>query len=162
MLAFQFSRTPGAADVDVKPVKLPNRFSVSCFLRHKVAFCNTRVFLAKHKVHGMWLPIGGRLAEGESPLECVARKITSEAGVPFLMPKMLGHGIPDGMIGYNEHVAGDSIHMNFVFVADAATDRITLCDQFVGGQWVEETDSLWDQTPANVRQYHGLAYTVGL
>ena len=77
----------------------------------------------RHKRLELWLPVGGEIEPGETPLEAARRELREETGLEGVFPPGLGvDGTPPGLIGYEEHPAGSKgLHMNFAFVADVAT-----------------------------------------
>lgn len=127
-------------------------FSASIFARH-----DGRVLLIKHKRLGTWLPVGGELNPGETPLEAARRELYEETGLEGEFPAQLGiEGAPPGLIGYEEHVAGSKgLHMNFVFVADVPSDLIVPNQEFDEHRWVREGDEV--ECPRNVRELLRLA-----
>lgn len=127
-------------------------FSVSIFARH-----DGRVLLIKHKRLGTWLPVGGELNPGETPLEAARRELHEETGLEGKFPTQPGvEGTPPGLIGYEEHMAGSKgLHMNFVFVADVPTEIILPNQEFDEHRWLRDTDEV--ECPTNVRELLRLA-----
>lgn len=131
-------------------------FSVAVYARR-----NDRVLVIAHKRLATWLPIGGELEPGETPLEAAKRELREETGMEgaFLPIKGSLDGVPPGLIGYEEHQAGSKgLHMNFVFVCQVAQGSdVTPNDEFDGYRWVDR-DQLDDlESPLNVRQFGYLA-----
>ena len=131
-------------------------FSVAVYARR-----GDRVLVIEHRRLKTWLPIGGELEQGETPLEAAARELREETGLVGVFPP-LAHaldGVPAGLIGYEEHIAGSKgLHMNFVFVAEVAADsEVQPNDEFGAWRWVNraELDAL--ESPLNVRQFGYLA-----
>lgn len=124
-------------------------FSIAVFPRHE-----GKLLLIHHKRLQKWLPPGGEMHEGETPLECAVRELKEETGLEGSFPKTSDvDGTPLGLIGYEEHVAGSKgMHMNFVFVVDVSTMHITPNDEFTDFRWVTLEDGPWDAAPPNVRQ----------
>jgi 8-oxo-dGTP diphosphatase len=127
-------------------------FSVSVFCRHGGA-----VLLVRHRRLGAWLPVGGELEPGETPLEAAERELREETGLAGHFPRGLGvDGTPPGLIGYEEHPAGaKGLHLNFAFVADVPSRDVAACDEFDAVRWVaagEEVDA-----PRNVRELVAIA-----
>jgi 8-oxo-dGTP pyrophosphatase MutT (NUDIX family) len=131
-------------------------FSVAVYARR-----GDRVLVIEHRRLETWLPIGGELESGETPLEAAARELREETGIAGEFGALAGalDGVPPGLIGYEEHQAGSKgLHMNFVFVArvpDGA--EVTPNDEFGAWRWVNkrELDDL--ASPLNVRQFGYLA-----
>ena len=131
-------------------------FSVAVYARR-----GERVLVIAHRRLQTWLPIGGELEAGETPLEAAARELSEETGLVGDFRRLVGalDGVPPGLIGYEEHQAGSKgLHMNFVFVAtvDPARDVVPN-DEFGACRWVDrgELDRL--ESPLNVRQFGYLA-----
>jgi 8-oxo-dGTP pyrophosphatase MutT (NUDIX family) len=127
-------------------------FSVAIYPRHQ-----GKVLMIRHKRLGIWLPPGGELTPGETPLEAAARELREETGLEGRFPLVSEFdGTPAGLIGYEEHVAGSKgIHMNFVFVADVDTDVVQPNDEFDEWRWVDSFDDIGG--PPNVAQFGRLA-----
>lgn len=135
-------------------------FSVAVFCRH-----GGEILLVRHKRLELWLPVGGEIEPGETPLEAARRELREETGLegvfPPVYPTGLGvDGTPPGLIGYEEHPAGSKgLHMNFAFVADVASRDLTACDEYTAVRWVGEAVPV--ECPLNVRQLVGLALAAG-
>jgi 8-oxo-dGTP pyrophosphatase MutT (NUDIX family) len=127
-------------------------FSVAIFCRH-----DGEILLIRHKRLGTWLPVGGELEAGETPLEAARRELREETGLEGRFPKGLGvDGTPPGLIGYEEHPAGSKgLHLNFGFVADVDSRTLAACDEYTDVRWVGADFEL--ECPANVRELVRLA-----
>jgi 8-oxo-dGTP pyrophosphatase MutT (NUDIX family) len=108
-------------------------FSVAIFCRHEGA-----LLLIRHRRLGTWLPVGGEIEPGETPLEAAVRELEEETGLGGRFPEGLGvDGTPAGLIGYEEHQAGaKGLHLNFAFVADVPSRDVRACDEFDAVRWV--------------------------
>ncbi|BDG06081.1 NUDIX domain-containing protein [Anaeromyxobacter oryzae] len=135
---------------------MPERraFSVAIFCRNAGA-----ILLIRHRRLGTWLPVGGEIEAGETPLEAARRELREETGLSGGFPAGLGvDGTPAGLIGYEEHLAGSKgLHLNFAFVADVATRELVACDEWDAARWVRPEELAGLSCPENVRQLAALA-----
>jgi 8-oxo-dGTP pyrophosphatase MutT (NUDIX family) len=129
-------------------------FSVAVFPR----FCD-KVLVIHHNRLGVWLPPGGELQAGETPLEAAVRELQEETGLTGRFPRTSEvAGVPPGFIGYEEHPAGSKgQHLNFVFVCDVDGDVVRPNDEFTRWRWVTLADGPWDEAPPNVGQLAAIA-----
>lgn len=122
-------------------------FSVAVFARHR-----GEVLLVHHKRLQLWLPVGGELEPGETPLEAALRELKEETGLVGEPPRgnaFAVPGCPDGLLAYEEHLAGEKgLHMNFDFVLDAASREVASDGSWSSHGWFREPP---DEAPANVK-----------
>lgn len=114
--------------------------------------------MIRHRRLNAWLPVGGEVEPGETPLEAARRELREETGLVGAFPHGLGvNGTPEGFIGYEEHTAGSKgLHMNFAFVADVDSRTLAACDEYTDVKWVRDDVQQLD-CPENVRQLVRLA-----
>src|SRR5690349_6905558 len=127
-------------------------FSVSVFAR-----CAGRVLLIKHTRLKTWLPVGGEIEPGETPLEAAARELREETRLEgrFTDPPAVD-GAPAGLLGYEEHLAGSKgRHLNFAFAADVDTELVVANDEFAEFFWTDDPSRV--DCPPNVKQLALLA-----
>ncbi len=130
-------------------------FSVAIFARH-----SGRVLLIHHRRLDTWLPVGGEVEAGETPLEAARRELEEETGLDGAFVEVAGAtrvtGTPEGLLAYEEHAAGSKgLHLNFCFVADVASDAIVGDDSFGAHRWITSTDGI--VCPPNVRELVAMA-----
>lgn len=132
-------------------------FSVAVYARRR----RREVLVIHHRRLGTWLPIGGELEPGESPLDAARRELREETGLRGRFPELPGalDGVPPGYLGYEEHLAGSKgLHMNFVFVCDVADDaEVVPNHEFSDFRWVDVDALAALEAPTNVRQFGYLA-----
>ncbi len=135
---------------------MPDRraFSVSVFARHAGA-----LLLVHHRRLDAWLPVGGEVEPGETPLEAARRELREETGLEGRFPSGLGvQGTPPGLLGYEEHLAGSKgLHLNFAFVADVDGRDLAACPEWDASRWVEAGELAGLTCPENVRQLAAMA-----
>lgn len=131
-------------------------FSVAVYARR-----GAQVLVIEHRRLRTWLPIGGELEAGETPLEAARRELAEESGLVGRFRPLVGalDGVPPGLLGYEEHLAGTKgTHLNFVFVTEVDPDAdVTPNQEFGAWRWVDRgaLDEL--SSPLNVRQFGVLA-----
>ena len=85
------------------------------------------------------------------------RELREETGLtPVFRPLATAlDGVPAGLIGYEEHLAGSKgMHLNFVFVAEVALDAaVTPNDEYGAYRWVNRAELAQLSSPLNVRQF---------
>lgn len=131
-------------------------FSVAVYARR-----GGRVLVIAHRRLGTWLPVGGELETGETPLEAARRELREESGLEGRFWPLRGacEGVPPGYLGYEEHLAGDKgLHMNFVFVAEVDEGvEVAPNHEFTDYRWVDRAELEDLPSPKNVREFGFLA-----
>lgn len=141
-------------------------FSVSIFARRDGPD-GARVFVIRHKRLNTWLPVGGEVHDGETPLEAARRELYEETGWSgdFVDPAHLAGavtGSPPGLMGYEEHLAGSKgLHLNFCFVADVDGSDVVTNDEYDDHKFVGAADVDALDCPENVRQLLRRALVAG-
>jgi 8-oxo-dGTP pyrophosphatase MutT (NUDIX family) len=139
-------------------------FSVAVYARR--GGVGGRVLVIHHHRLKTWLPVGGEIEPGETPLEAAARELAEESGLRGRFAPLAGacDGVPPGFLGYEEHVAGDKgLHMNFVFVADVPEPGggedgdVAPNHEFAEYRWVDRAELGELASPLNVREFGFLA-----
>ena len=128
-------------------------FSVAIFARRSVGPDAGRVLLIKHRRLGTWLPVGGEVEPGETPLEAAQRELFEETGLVGQFPILLDAvtGSPPGLMSYEEHSAGSKgMHLNFCFVADVDDSPLRACDEYDDHCFVDAAAVRALSCPANV------------
>jgi len=139
-------------------------FSVAIFARRKSGVDAGKVLLIRHKRLQTWLPVGGELESGETPLEAARRELREETGLEgdFLVVGDAVDGQPAGLMAYEEHDAGSKgLHLNFCFVADVDDVPLAKCDEYDDFRFVDVSDLARIDCPLNVRQLATRALVAG-
>jgi 8-oxo-dGTP diphosphatase len=127
-------------------------FSVAVYARR-----NETLLVIHHRRLRTWLPIGGELEVGETPLEAAVRELREETGLAARFDILAGaaDGEPPGFLGYEEHQAGSKgLHMNFVFVADVPEGaEVVPNEEFGEFRWVDALALAALESPLNVREF---------
>lgn len=149
-------KSPGGSPGASSPGDGRRAFSVAVYARRA-----DEVLIIRHRRLDTWLPVGGELEPGETPLEAAQRELREETGLHGRFQHLRGapDGVPPGYLGYEEHMAGTKgLHMNFVFVADVASDADVIPNhEFTDHRWVGRDALERVSSPLNVRQFGYLA-----
>ena len=127
-------------------------FSVAIYARR-----GAELLVILHRRLGTWLPVGGELEPGETPLEAAVRELREETGLAGRFQVLAGaaDGEPPGYLGYEEHQAGSKgLHMNFVFVAEVPADAAVVPNaEFGEFRWIDAAALATLESPLNVREF---------
>lgn len=123
-------------------------FSVAVLARHR-----GEVLLVFHQRLQLWLPVGGEVEANETPLEAALRELREETGLDGKPPEgnpLHIPGCPDGLLGYEEHLAGSKgLHLNFDFVFDVPRRDVVSDGSWGEHGWFRDAPA---EAPANVRR----------
>ena len=107
-----------------------------CYIRHD----NKTLMLHRTKKHndiheGMWVGLGGKFEEGETPEACIIREVYEESGLEIKSPKLK-------WLVTLPNFYGTETWYIFVFFSDTFTGELTECNE---GElaWIEN-DKLLD------------------
>lgn len=112
---------------------MKKRFTASVFCEN--AGC---VLLIWHKKLEFWLPVGGKLRDDETPLQAAMRESVEETGLlpTFRTDVSAPFGTPPGLIGFEEHVAGEEMRLNFIFHGHLDSRNVTSNGEWETARWV--------------------------
>ncbi len=134
-------------------------FSVAVYARR--GGVGGEVLVIHHRRLKTWLPVGGEIEQGETPLEAARRELLEESGLigRFLPLAGAADGVPPGYLGYEEHLAGSKgLHMNFVFVAEVDPHvAVEPNHEFEKFEWIDNAQMGDLESPLNVREFGFLA-----
>ncbi len=125
-------------------------FAVSAYVRYQHT-----ILLVSHIKQAAWVPIGGEIEAGETPLEALVREVQEEIGwtldQDYTLAPSREPGVPPGLLLYEEHDArSKGFHMNFAFLVEARHTVVKPCDEFTSICWVSHPAGV-DPVPPNVQ-----------
>jgi len=112
---------------------------------------------------GMWVPPGGHVEDGETPVRCARREVMEETGLDIRVvdfqtgtPLVLDEQtvrLPSPVHVQVEHIDGDHRHVDFVFVGELAGEKDTIPSALSDhARWITVTDLDGLDMPRNVRE----------
>lgn len=127
-------------------------FSAAVYVRY-----HQHVLLLHHHRLGLWVPAGGSIEQNETPLQAAQRELFEETGIEASFPcldRPRYISAVSGLFRYEElHDDPDKgIRMNFVFLADAKHNTVTVNDEVTGYRWVDADCDGMNNVPKNVQQ----------
>jgi 8-oxo-dGTP pyrophosphatase MutT (NUDIX family) len=135
-------------------------FSSSVFI-----YYDKKVLLVRHKLLGLWLPVGGEREGDETPLETARREAHEETGLELKFPRIrhAPAGTPPGFLGYEEHEAGPKgYHMNFCFLAYTSSNTLKSDGSWDQHRWVEPIGIQGDKNDGIPENVLDMVWQVGL
>ncbi|WBW99645.1 NUDIX hydrolase [Oceanirhabdus sp. W0125-5] len=71
------------------PIKM--KLGTLCYIEHDGKILLLKRNKKENDVHeGKWIGLGGKIEQGESPVECIIREVEEESGLKILDPKLRG------------------------------------------------------------------------
>ena len=119
-----------------------NELSVTGYIFHKEL-----LLLIKHKILNLWLPVGGKIDEGETPDEAMIREAKEETNLDITLPKPYNFGLDERTISEcappfyaNVHTVKDSTRHCLFYVCETTDiSPFVLEEGHKGFVWVDET-----------------------
>ena len=125
-----FNQRLGVVVLDGRGVKM--KLGTLCYVEKENKYLMLHRIKKENDMHkGLWIGLGGKMEEGESPEDCVIREVFEESGLQINSPKLRG------IMTFPKDFNQEDWYV-FLFTANEFTGELKLNDE---GElaWIEKT-----------------------